>query len=90
MRFEYTCVADEAQILDIYVEPALRRQGLAEKKLREWFATLAPGTKVILEVRLSNVPARKLYKKLGFKEIYQRKAYYNKPREDALVMQLVL
>jgi ribosomal-protein-alanine N-acetyltransferase len=90
MRFEYTCIADEAQLLDIYVEPELRRQGLAEKKLREWFATLAPGTKVILEVRVSNHPARKLYEKLGFKELYRRKEYYSNPQEDALVMQLVL
>ena len=41
-----------------------------------------------LEVRVSNVPAIGLYKKIGFEEIALRKAYYSKPIEDAIVMQL--
>ena len=90
MKFEYVLVADEAQIIDIYVEPEQRRQGLAEKKLREWMAGLPKGTKVILEVRVGNTPARKLYEKLGFTELYVRKNYYSKPTEDASVMQLLL
>lgn len=89
MKFDYVLVADEAQILDIYVEPEKRRQGLAERTLREWLAKLPPKTKVILEVRASNIPARNLYKKLGFTELYQRKNYYSNPTEDALVLQYI-
>lgn len=88
MKFEYTLVADEAQIIDIFVEPEQRRKGLAEKTLREWLAKLPGGTKVILEVRVGNVPARNLYAKLGFTELYRRKDYYSRPTEDALVLQL--
>ena len=82
--------ADEAQIIDIYIEPGFRRKGLAEKTLRDWLTTLPTGTKAILEVRSGNIPARKLYEKLGFTELYTRKDYYKKPMEDALILQLIL
>lgn len=90
MKFDYIIVADEAQIIDIYVEPEKRRKRLAEKTLRDWLAGLPSGTKVILEVRVGNIPARNLYAKLGFKTLYTRKNYYKNPVEDALVMSLSL
>lgn len=90
MKFEYVLAADEAQIIDIFVEPEQRRQGLAEKTLRDWLAKLPHGTKVVLEVRLSNIPARNLYTKLGFSELYKRKDYYANPKEDALILHLSL
>ncbi len=43
-----------------------------------------------LEVRESNVPARGLYEKLGFRQIGRRKGYYRETGEDAIVMELVL
>jgi ribosomal-protein-alanine N-acetyltransferase len=43
---------------------------------------------VSLEVRISNMPARALYKKLGFELIGLRKDYYINPAEDALVLGL--
>ena len=89
MKFEYILVADEAQIIDIFVEPEQRRQGLAEKKLRDWITSLSAGTKIILEVRTGNIPALKLYEKLGFTQLYVRKNYYTNPTEDASVMQLL-
>ena len=44
--------------------------------------------KIILEVRVSNNIAYRLYDKLGFEEIGLRKKYYRLPegREDAFVM----
>ena len=44
--------------------------------------------KIILEVRITNKSAYKLYEKLGFEEIGTRKNYYRLPegREDAFVM----
>ena len=39
-----------------------------------------------LEVRETNVPAIKLYEKNGFKEAGIRKDYYEKPKENAVIM----
>lgn len=43
-----------------------------------------------LEVRESNMPARGLYEKLGFRQIGRRKGYYRETGEDAIVMELTL
>ena len=43
-----------------------------------------------LEVRVSNKPARKLYEKLGFKEVGVRKNFYDQPREDGVIYTLYL
>lgn len=42
--------------------------------------------KIFLEVRITNISAINLYKKFGFEEYNIRKGYYNKPKEDALLM----
>lgn len=39
-----------------------------------------------LEVRVSNAPAIALYRKHGFQTVGQRRNYYQKPDEDALLM----
>jgi len=41
---------------------------------------------VLLEVRESNLAARKLYEKLGFSEEGRRSNYYHEPREDAMLL----
>lgn len=46
--------------------------------------------RVLLEVRVSNQPARALYSRLGFEVAGKIKRYYRHPVEDALVMVLVL
>ena len=43
---------------------------------------------ITLEVRESNLPALKLYEKLGFKVAGKRKKYYSDNGEDALIMWL--
>ena len=45
---------------------------------------------VTLEVRMSNRAAQKLYAKLGFVEVGERRRYYNDNGEDALLMTLFL
>jgi ribosomal protein S18 acetylase RimI-like enzyme len=42
--------------------------------------------KMFLEVRVSNAPARALYRRLGFVETGRRKNYYAEEQEDALTM----
>ncbi|MDR2431257.1 MAG: ribosomal protein S18-alanine N-acetyltransferase [Candidatus Margulisbacteria bacterium] len=83
---EYVAAADELQIIDVRVEPKHRRQGLAEKALRELLAENRKLNNAYLEVRAANTAALKLYKKLGFAQIGIRKNYYRDPAEDAVLM----
>ena len=83
-----TCFED-ADILNVCVAPAARRQGVAEALMRELEARLIPKgvEQITLEVRASNAPAIALYAKLGYARVGVRKGYYEKPREDAIIMQ---
>jgi ribosomal-protein-alanine acetyltransferase len=79
---------EEWEIENVVVDPALRRQGigreLIEQVLRD--AVHNGSTAILLEVRESNAAARALYAKAGFKEEGRRRAYYQNPEEDALVL----
>jgi len=84
----------EGHILNICIDPAFKRQGLGQYFLN---AVIAVAKKehadcLFLEVRPSNIAAIMLYKKMGFKQIGQRKNYYpaSSGKEDALIMALVL
>ncbi len=84
----YRLVADEIQINNVAVRPAHRRLGLGRALVE---AAVAHGRRggartAILDVRRSNVSARRLYIRLGFREIGQRPRYYEHPEEDALVL----
>ena len=83
-----TCFED-ADILNVAVVPAARRRGIAAALMTELEARLAPKgvERITLEVRASNVPAIRLYEKLGYTQVGLRKNYYEKPREDALILQ---
>ena len=80
----------EADILNITVRPEARRQGIATQLLGKIGELAEPrGVTVIhLEVRESNTPARTLYGKLGFTVDGIRKNYYERPRENAVLMTL--
>ena len=39
-----------------------------------------------MEVRESNLPAIRLYESLSFTQIGIRKAYYDNPKENAIIM----
>jgi ribosomal-protein-alanine N-acetyltransferase len=83
--------AGEGEILTIAVARAHRRQGLGwqlmDAVLRELHSERAEA--LFLEVDESNVPALQLYRRLGFREVGKRPAYYQtagKGRSGALVM----
>ena len=80
-------ILDEGYIDNVAVDPAYRRQGVADALIgaftRFGAAKLAFLT---LEVRASNAPAIALYEKHGFYEVGRRKNYYDDPREDAVLM----
>ena len=82
-----TCFED-ADILNVCVAPAARRQGVAEALMLELEKKLLPQgvEQITLEVRASNEPAIRLYEKLGYAQLGVRKGYYEKPREDALIL----
>mgnify|MGYP001465255400 FL=1 len=81
-------VIDDAQITTIAISPEYRRKKLGEKLFGFSLQTaLAMGAKVLsLEVRVSNIPAQKLYRKFGLMPGGIRKNYYTDNGEDAIVM----
>ncbi len=85
----YWLVGDEVQINNVAVHPDSRRRGVGESMLKAALdnARDRGGTHAVLEVRMSNAPARTLYeKKFGFTTLSVREGYYTNPAEDALVL----
>ena len=85
-------VLDEGSLDNIAVAPDHRRRGAADALLT---AAAAWGRArelsfITLEVRAGNAPAIALYEKHGFAAVGHRTNYYEKPREDAILMTLVL
>lgn len=82
------CVADEAEIASVCVDPAYRRLGGGTKLLQTLLrqARLSGAQNVYLEVRISNQAAQELYRCAGFECIGVRKRYYTNPSEDAVLM----
>lgn len=80
-------VVDEAHINTIAVHPNWRRQGIGERLLTTILerARAIKAVSATLEVRVSNLPAQKMYAKFGFVEVGRRKRYY-RDGEDALLM----
>lgn len=81
---------EQGDILNIAVDPAHRQKGVGAALLRtavEAFTALG-GKELFLEVRASNVPARRLYEKCGFLPIGTRHNYYQQPAEDGIIYKL--
>jgi len=78
---------DEREILNIAVEPAVRRAGIG-RILVETVLAEARGLAWFLEVRESNLAAINLYETLGFSAAGRRENYYHEPPEAAIVMRL--
>jgi ribosomal-protein-alanine N-acetyltransferase len=86
-------VVDEAHILNISIDPKWQRRGLGMKLMQRLLkvARQHGAETVFLEVRVSNHAALRLYEKVGFVEVGQRKGYYpdaGNSREDALLLSL--
>jgi len=91
-------IMEEVHILQIAVQPAMRRQHIALQLSRTLLTEKAGQPhmqRAILEVRASNTAAQRLYRKLGFRICGRRKNYY-RPRpplqeyEEALLMDRLL
>ena len=81
-------VMEQADMMNIAVNPDYRRQGIAESLIERLVAELKDKqvSSLTLEVRASNAPAIALYRKLGFSQVGKRSNYYRTPREDALIL----
>ena len=81
-------MVDEAHVITFAVHPAWRRQHVGERLLLAMLdiAIDAGAHEATLEVRLSNLPARRLYEKFGFRPVGLRPRYYTDDNEDALIM----
>lgn len=74
---------DYAEIIDIVVDQAHRREKIATKLMNETLRVLG-SIEITLEVRVSNVQAIGLYESFNFKIVGTRKNYYK--NEDAYIM----
>lgn len=81
-------MAGEGEITNVVVAASYRKQGIG-RKMMEYMLERAEENGMgdcTLEVRVSNQPAIRLYESLGFKSEGVRPGFYEKPREDALIM----
>lgn len=90
--FVLWCIVDQGELANIALAHGYRGRGLGTELL-ERVVEVARAREVAsihLEVRESNEAALGLYRRFGFKTVGVRKRYYDQPREDAIVMMLVL
>ena len=85
-------LGEEAQIANIATHPGYLRKGIGEKILKFSLQKIKEmgAIEVFLEVRVSNIAARDLYEKSGFKNFGIRKKYYADTGEDAILMKKAL
>jgi ribosomal-protein-alanine N-acetyltransferase len=78
---------EEWEVENIAVAGSARRRGLGTRLLGEFLdSARGRGAQAIfLEVRESNLAARRLHEKWAFVESGRRKRYYREPEEDAIV-----
>ncbi len=83
-----TNACGDGDINNVVVDEAWRNRGVGRKMLE---VLMEQGREIgienyTLEVRVSNAPAIHLYEKLGFVSAGIRPGFYDKPREDAMIM----
>jgi len=81
-------MVDEAHVTTFAVHPRYRRRRIGERLLLSLLdlALDRHAREATLEVRLSNLSARRLYEKYGFRPVGIRPRYYSDNQEDALIM----
>ena len=81
-------VLGETDMMNLAVAPEARRQGTGRALVLALVDALTEKGRhsLMLEVRVSNISAQKLYESLGFSQVGRRPKYYVNPREDALIL----
>jgi len=80
-------VAGEWEIENVVVATGFLHRGIATELVRALIqrAESEAASAILLEVRESNLPARRLYEKHRFREVGRRRMYYRDPVEDAIL-----
>lgn len=80
-------VAGEWELENVVVLPNHQHCGIGERLVRELTSTAKSrhAKFIFLEVRESNVAAKRLYQRCGFQQAGRRKSYYSSPEEDAIL-----
>ena len=83
-------VAGEWEMENVVVAAEFLRRGIANELVRELIKSSESkaASAMLLEVRESNLSARRLYEKHGFREVGRRRGYYRDPAEDAILYAL--
>lgn len=84
-----TAIADEGDISNVAVHESFRGQGIATVLLQTLFAYGKEEYHInafTLEVRSRNIAAVRLYEKAGFQSEGVRPNFYDKPKDDAIIM----
>ena len=87
---------DEVHVVSFAILPEKRQRGLGTQAMRAVLererphGTQAHARSIILEVRVSNGAAQRMYRTLGFVPIGYVRGYYANPKEDALRLRLTL
>ena len=85
-------IVGEVYITNVAVAPDYRRQGVATQLIERLveISRAENAEFITLEVRENNTSAQALYEKQGFGVVGKRKAFYENPREDAILMTINL
>ncbi len=78
--------AEVWHLMNIAVDPSVRRRGYARALLEEMLERAGPDQAYTLEVRTSNAPAIALYERFAFRSSGTRPRYYHDTGEDAMIM----
>jgi ribosomal-protein-alanine N-acetyltransferase len=83
-------VAGEWEIENVVVAAQWLRRGIGNELIKALMkrARNQAAAAILLEVRESNLAARGLYEKRGFREVGRRRSYYADPVEDAILYTL--
>ena len=87
-----TCLVGQAYIPTLGVLEPYRRMGIGRRLLDGLLrvARELRAREIVLEVRVSNDAAQRLYRERGFEVLGVRPNYYHDPPEDGLVMACVM
>lgn len=82
------CSFEEGEITNVAVLPEAQNLGIGKKIISGLLRAAQEKniSRIVLEVRVSNLPAIRLYEGFGFQKAGIRKGFYEKPREDAAIM----
>lgn len=84
----FWCVLDQGELGNVAVAAEARGTRIGARLLEEVLrrASRRGVREVFLEVRPTNLVARRLYEQYGFSAVGRRRNYYQEPVEDALVL----